>query len=321
MEKSTSKVEVVPVKLELHPNADRLAIVRVFSGYTVCVPKEDWKDGDLGAYIPPDSIIDSSRPEFAFLLGHERIKVKKLRGIVSMGLLVKAPPGAKIGDNVADYFNVKHYDPPESLTSGGEDEKAPAGFHPNYDLDSMRRYAHLFVPGEPVYITEKLHGSSSRFCYSGGRMYAGSRTAWKRYDKNNQWWKCLEQYPEVIDFCTKNPEITVYGETYGWIQNLKYGAKPGEVKLGVFDLLYKSEWINPLRALNLAPELPWVPLISKDYPFDLNAILELAEGNSLIPGSNHIREGIVVKPLIERTDPEVGRVCLKIVGSDYLEKA
>ncbi|MGH9759840.1 MAG: hypothetical protein ACREAC_03250 [Blastocatellia bacterium] len=86
MEKSTHKVEVVPVVLERHPNADTLSVVKVFGGYTVCVRTVDFKDGDLGAYIPPDSVVDSSRPEFAFLAGHERIKVKRLRGIVSMGL-------------------------------------------------------------------------------------------------------------------------------------------------------------------------------------------------------------------------------------------
>ena len=55
--------------------------------------------------------------------------------------------------------------------------------------------------------------------------------------------------------------------------------------------------------------------------FDLDAVLVLAEGNSLVPGANHMREGIVVKPIKERTDPEVGRVCLKVVSNAYLEKA
>ena len=70
----------------------------------------------------------------------------------------------------------------------------------------------------------------------------------------------------------------------------------------------------------MAPTLPWVPLLSDHTLFDLKTILELAEGESLIANANHIREGIVVKPLLERTHPEIGRVCLKVVSNAYLER-
>ena len=83
MANSTHKVEVTPIKLEPHPNADTLSIAHIFDGYICVVKTTDWQDGQLGAYIPPDSIVDSSRPEFAFLQGHERIRVKRLRGVVS----------------------------------------------------------------------------------------------------------------------------------------------------------------------------------------------------------------------------------------------
>lgn len=84
---STFKVEVVPVKLEPHPNADTLSLVRVFDNYTVAVRTEDWIGRTVGAYIPPDSVVPAEREQFAFLIGHPRIKAKKLRGIVSQGLL------------------------------------------------------------------------------------------------------------------------------------------------------------------------------------------------------------------------------------------
>jgi len=35
--------------------------------------------------------------------------------------------------------------------------------------------------------------------------------------------------------------------------------------------------------------------------------------------AKNIREGCVVKPLIERTHPEIGRVQLKLVSNTYLE--
>lgn len=321
VEKSTHRVEVVPVKLEPHPNADSLSLVRVFAGYVCCVRTIDWQDGQLAAYVPPDSVVDSNRPEFAFCAGHERIKVKKLRGIVSMGLLIPAPEGSQIGDDVAEQLGVVHYEPPMPVSTGGEAEKPPDGYHPVFDVDSLRRYASVFQEGEPVWITEKLHGASAKYCWSDGRIYCGSRTEWKREDEKNLWWRALRQYPELEVFCRENPEITVYGEVYGAVQDLKYGMSRGEIKFAAFDLLRGSEWINPKEARELSSMfIPWVPLIEYNLPFNLETVLALAEGDSLIPGANHEREGVVVKPIRERTNLEIGRVCLKVVSNRFLER-
>jgi len=35
-------------------------------------------------------------------------------------------------------------------------------------------------------------------------------------------------------------------------------------------------------------------------------------------GANHIREGIVMVPAVERIDRSIGRVCLKSVSAEYL---
>lgn len=318
--KSTHLVEVVPIHLEPHPNADSLSIVRVFDGYTCCVRTADWEGQSKGAYIPPDSVVDSTRAEFAFLAGHERIRVKKLRGIVSMGLLVPVADDVALGTDLAEALGVTHYEPPLPLSSGGEAAPAPGGYRPAYDVDTLRRYAHVFERGEPVWITEKIHGASARYCWNGEAMHVGSRTEWKRESKGNLWWQVVERYPELTEFCRVHPDITVYGEVYGNVQDLKYGANAGEIRFCVFDLLRGSEWINAAAARRLGASLPWVPLISEATPFDLETILALAEGASLVDGANHIREGIVVKPLHERTHPEVGRVCLKVVANGYLER-
>jgi RNA ligase (TIGR02306 family) len=154
----------------------------------------------------------------------------------------------------------------------------------------------------------------------GGAMRAGSRTAWKRQDKSNLWWRALKAHPEVAEFCESHPDITVYGEVYGQVQDLKYGTKQGEVHIAVFDLLRGTEWIAPFEAVKIGKGLPFVPALESSFPFDLQAVLAMAEGQSYIPGADHLREGIVVKPVKERTDPEIGRVCLKVVSNGYLER-
>jgi len=249
---SDHRVEVVPIELLPHPNADTLSVVKVFSGYTCCVRTEDWSGRAIGAYIPPDSIV------------------------------------------------------------------------PEFDVESLRRYAAVFEPGELVYVTEKIHGANGRYVFDGENFHAGSRTEWKRYNEGNLWWKALVTTAggaEVKRFLIDHPEIAVYCEVYGQVQDLKYGSKPGEACIAVFDLLSGSEWINAQEARDLAPALPWVPTIASGAPFDLEAILALAEGPSKVPGANHLREGIVVKPMTERAAPEVGRVCLKVVSNAYLERA
>ncbi|MSR62719.1 MAG: hypothetical protein EXS08_09790 [Planctomycetes bacterium] len=64
--------------LEPHPKADTLSIVRVFAGYTVCVRTADWRGRELGAYVPPDSLVDTTRPEFTFLADgkNARLRIK-----------------------------------------------------------------------------------------------------------------------------------------------------------------------------------------------------------------------------------------------------
>lgn len=323
--KSTHRVEVVPVVIEPHPNADSLGIVRVFAGYTVVVKLDHWRGRELGAYVPPDSLVDTTRPEFAFLADGKsprlRIKVRKLRGVVSMGLLIPAPAGAQVGDDLAALLGVERYEPPIPLSTMGEAAPPPRGIHPSYDVEDLRRYASSFKADEPVWITEKVHGSSGRWCFVDGELHASSRTEWKRKNESVIWWQALERTPEIEAWCRAHPDWTVYGEVYGRVQDLHYGVQAG-ARAVAFDLLRPDgTWVDAAEAREIGDRLPWAPLIARDEPFDLARILAHAEGPSLMQGANHLREGCVVKPARERFEPDLGRMCLKVVGNGYLERA
>ena len=328
-ELSTHKVEVVPITLEKHPNADTLSVVTVFGGYPCCVKSTDWVGKTLGAYIPPDAVVDVTRPEFSFLAKgtktKHRVRCVKLRGVQSYGLLMPAPEGSQVGDDVATYYAVEHYEPEmKSACFGGEAEQAPTqlAMLSKYDVDSMRRYSAVFEQDEPVMITEKIHGANSRFVYLDGRMWCGSRGEWKRQEENNLWWKALANTPTLGEFCRNNPGLVVYGEVYGDVQSLRYGCKKGEVCFAAFDILQPNGQYMMAefgRELLIEAGVPVVPLVVI-RGFDFNAICELAEGPSLLPGACHIREGVVVKPLKERWHQAVGRVQLKVVSAGYLEK-
>ena len=63
---SQHTAEVVPVVLNRVENSDNLSWVQVF-GWTVVCRTEDWIGKDRGVYIPPDEIVKTDKPEFAFL--------------------------------------------------------------------------------------------------------------------------------------------------------------------------------------------------------------------------------------------------------------
>lgn len=320
---STFTVEVVPIKLEPHPNADTLSIVKVY-GYNVIVKTDGWRDGQLAAYVPPDSLVDTSREEFAFLGDHPRVTVRRFRGVYSEGLLVPAPEGTQAGDDVAEHLGVTHYEPPLPGESGDDAERPPAGFRPAYDVESWRRYPHLLVPGEAVTVSEKVHGANGRWCWQDGRFWCGSKREWKKEHARNLWWRVLREHEALRTFLERYPGFTVYGEVYGSVQELKYGTRFGELRFAIFDLwdMAGAEFVNAALAENTVIEhgLPWVPVIYRG-PYDAAEIAALADGPSLIPGANHVREGIVVRPAVERIDPDAGRVQLKIVSNAYLERA
>lgn len=318
----THKVEIVPVQLESHPNADTLSIVRVFD-FTVCVRTVDWQGVNIGAYIQPDSVMPDTE-QFSFLKKTPedtkslRIRVKKLRGVISMGMLISAPEGSAIGDDVAEQIGVVHYEPAMKLVDG-ETESAPSHFYaPKYDVESVYRYSRLFEAGEHVYVTEKIHGANARFCFDGERMWAGSRGEWKK-PGFSAWWQSVAQNPFIEEWCRANPMKVLYGEVFGWVQSLKYGAKPGQTFFRAFDVMSGTAWLNAEEFIAAIPQEHRVPLLGI-VPFDFDVLKNMAEGESLIPGVDHMREGIVIRPIVERQCDAIGRVQLKMVSNSYLEK-
>ncbi len=351
MSKSTHKAEVVPLILERHPNAERLSIVKVF-GYTVVVNTEQWAGHTKAVYIVPDSLVDASKPEFSFLSKNPseietcppillpemvRVKTIKLRGIVSMGLLIPAPQGFEIGDDCAEFLGVERYEPEFHGSTGGDCVAAPAfQFSPSkYDIDSFHRYMDLFEEGEPVQVTEKIHGANGRFCCVNdinteelkAVQYCGSRTQWKKQSNSDIWWRAYYNTPSIAKFCDENKGLILWGEVYGQVQNLKYGLNDvAFAAFDIFDVLAGRFFdVAEFQDACIKWDIPEVPLIKNYWPLNKVELLELAEGRSLQHWSNlggqlqncHVREGVVVKPMKERWTEEVGRLALKIVGNGY----
>lgn len=322
---STHVVEVVPVVLEPHPNADSLSIVRVY-GWQAVVRTAEWEGVALGAYIPPDSIIpDDLCPE----LPSRRIRAVRLRGEISEGLLVPAPPGAKVGDDVMAALGVTHYEPVPDAVKGADAAPGPSGYIPTYDVENARRYSKShWTPGETLLVTEKLHGESWRATFRDGRLHVSSRTTWKREvndaGQTPHFWSTVDE--NVRAFLADHAGAILYGELYGDVGGFPYDTKKGERRLRFFDVWAdaKTGWWSwdrlhleaALYGLALVPELGRVV-----WGGDLAILSPFAEGASTLNPA-HVREGAVIRPLVEArpTASPADRPVLKLVGRQYLMK-
>ncbi len=321
---SEFKVEVVEVgEIIQHPNADSLEIVSVFD-YPVCCRIGDFKQGDKAVYLPIDSIVPSDDPRWEFLGGHRRIKAKRLRGVFSMGLLTKCDdPEWPVGTDVREHLRIEKYEPAVACDNGrvysGPREPDP-GHMPKYtDLEGMRRHAGVLIEGEEVVLTEKIHGANARYVFTEERLWVASHNNYRAEAESCSWWNAARQY-NLAEKLAKLPDIAIYGEIYGSVQDLKYGTTAGEVRLVLFDAMdiKTRRYLDYDAFLDVAArlDLPVVPTLYRG-PWS-ESLRALSNGTSTMLDSKHMREGFVVRPVQERHNIRCGRVILKLVGEDYL---
>ncbi len=347
---STHSVPVVRVEEVIpHPNADRLDLIPI-KGWRCAVQKGSFKVGDLAVYIEPDYMVPVDHPEFAFLKDpkkpdqtHARIKGKRLRGEMSFGLLIPAPDPNENdvwpGDNLMGHFGIQRWEPPMvGKASGGfqlESKFLPPthGVEAKFDLENIKNFPDIIKPDEMVVYTEKVHGANARYLFLDGVMYVGSRTRWLRRPTHEEmaqghkvdaWNDVLEHNLHLQHWCQKHEGTILYGEIFGNVQDLKYG-RPNRADFAGFaayNTLAKS-WVPTVdlfRSLNIFC-VDSVPVIEISR-FDPDFLQRIAEQDSTVRGAppNHIREGIVVTPVDERIDPQIGRVSLKHVSMRYYER-
>lgn len=333
-----------------HPNADRLEIAKfeMTSGpttYEVIVGKGDFQTGQRAAYFSVDCIVPTDRPDFAFLLTrpdgkgktHFRLRAARLRGVFSQGLLVRAPAGFQFGDSVAEHFGVTYHRTPEE---GGNGPTAPSSKKKAqpfvvYSVDSLKKLPNLFAAGEPVVITEKIHGTNFRFGWV-RRRFLGIPLGWKfvigshRAIKGDgsggfygeDLWSDAAERMKLAERTRDYKGYTFYGELYGYtyggkpIQDLTYGCDHERgPQLRIFDIKH-GQWLSYYDRIVACADcdLLTVPLLSLGKWYAGQAELH-AEGYSMTArynGDSQIREGCVVESM------EGPRRKAKFVGQGYL---
>lgn len=259
----------------------------------------------------------------------------------------------KLEDDLSADLGITKYTPPEASYQSGlvrkrDKPRENPFFHKYGGIDNFKWYPDLFAEGEEVSITEKVHGSNCRagyvpfvanslwrriltllklapthqWVYGSNNVQLQSRWNYKGFYGEDVYGKVLEKYG-IKD--KLKPGEVVYGELYGdGIQkNYTYGCKNGEHKFVAFDVKIQtettSEYLSPDDFQKFCKErdIPMVPELYRG-PFNKDQAKALTVGDSVFVASQKVREGVVIKPLLEQTTT-IGRKLLKVISEKYLE--
>lgn len=335
---------VVIEKVETHPFADALDIVTVLGDYPVVVKRDEYRVGDLSGYLAIDTVVPDTE-QFYFLcpkqdgvpkysLGsvpekNRTIRAKKIRNVYSQGMLVAIPNNLSPGDSLVEILSLKKLEEEEEERAAkiqpGKTEKSPVGWSiPYYDISGLRQYINCLLPDEEIVLTEKIHGSSSSYCFDGEKLWVKSRNLYKRKDGGDSWWDIAIRY-NLEEKLKSYPNLVFFGEIYGLQKGFLYDTKvvsgKSETRIRFFDIFNSKsgrylDYDNFVKItsdlqLDIVPELYRGLWIGKEQMY------QYAEGLTTL-GGKHLREGFVVKTTKERFEEKLNsRMQLKLIGQGY----
>ena len=351
---SSFQVTAERLTIHPHPNADALELAQV-GLYNAVVPKGAYQTGDWAVYIPEQAILPDALIEELglanYLAGkdHNRVKAIRLRGELSQGIVCRPAAlaefdllAAAVSDiDFAEWLGITKWVPEIPAGMNGVVKPAPE-LLPWVDIENVKRYPDVFIAGEPVIATEKVHGSACLVTVSAlGEVWVSSKGYGEKNlaieeSDTNVYWRAVRGYdiPAVAARIAEKysaDRVGIFGEVYGsGIQDLAYGARGNIGKPGyaVFDIAVSMNggavfWLTQdAMVAVVAGELPIVPRLY-DGPYDLDQLRQLAEGTEQMSGTEaHIREGVVVRSTTERHSHLLGgRAILKFVSDAYLTRS
>lgn len=280
-----------------------------------------------------------------------RVKTVKLRGNLSQGVVCDPKSIAnlfpeidfdhlQIGDDLTQQFGVTKYEPPVVPSRYGNLVGLPNMVRV-YDIEGAQNFVDIvdtYLMDAPVYITEKVEGSNWWATINkngdiriGQRNYEIVDVVDNKHDwykvfymqgldaKLHQMWSILsEKYGTTMQLVNLRGEMTGPG-----IQGNYYRLK--DFAVYTFDIEVNGIAINADEFLAITDQfdITRVPILAVDVSLrdwlDGRSLKIAADGESKIAPVK--REGIVIKPMKEETDPRLGRVFIKQHSLDYLAKS
>lgn len=337
----------------------------VIGGWNCIIKKGEYKVDDLVVVATTDAVIPQDLSDAMnvtnYLRKGQRVRTVKLRGVYSECLIIPLYYAYNLGgkswtegSDCMELLGVYKYEPPAVQVQLSSGRKIKYHQNPNftvyYKFPNLKNVAGMFIIGDIVEITRKIHGTNARygivkkrklsiwdkvkrffgdkwadyeFVYGSHNVEKGSDSqgfydtnVWRevadKYQIKDKLWHLAKVLGSVQDI---GSGIIIYGEVYGpGIQkNYDYGLK--ELEFAMFDISINGEYqrAETVKTYADSPQLnlPYVPVLH--YGFWSQEIQDKFTFNNFIGGTKVPHEGIVIKDSSGKREKVA-----KVINPDYL---
>jgi len=343
-------------KIESIEGADLIEKATVL-GWNCVVMKGEFKEGDFAVYMEIDSFLPNEE-KYSFLLKGSslkkmivdnkevtgiRLKTKKMRGVLSQGLLLPLNiiPFGEVnlveGQDVTEILGVVKWDPPIPAQLSGIVLGNFPGFLIKSDETRIQSCPQVLeeLKGKHYYISTKMDGTSVTFYLRDDHFGVCSRNLELKETEGNTLWLLARKYKieEILHrkFVETGKYFGIQAEALGpGIQKNPLMLKECEIRIfsiynisdgKYLDINEMMLWTNSkITEGEIYESLPLVPIeeMKNSFDYTLDQLLERAKG--LYPSEKQ-KEGIVIRPQVETYSETLGgRLSVKVINNNYLLK-
>jgi len=272
-----------------------------------------------------------------------------IQPLIDNGFITNKAFPLHVNKDYAKILGITKYEPPLKISPQSNLKQVKKRFkHPEFSeytkIENFKWYPDLFTLGDQVVVMEKIHGSNIRV----GLVPFYENTLWKKiksffnlnpshefvygshhvqlqYKKSYNGFYDKNIYMEMVrKYDLENkllPGEVAYGEVYGaGVQkNYWYGCKENERKLVIFDVKKDGKYQDFSYVIKFCERVgvPHAPIEFIGTYEGKDQLKQWVEGKSSLHPEQKVREGIVIKPLVEN-HCYMGRKILKYKSDHFL---
>jgi len=187
------------------------------------------------------------------------------------------------------------------------------------NIDNLYKNTEILLFKE-CYALEKIHGTSAHISWKNEKVILspGGEKA-ERFNKLFDIKKLESKFKELFD-C----DVVIFGEAYGGKCQGMSATYGQELKFIVFDIKIDKNWLDVPNAKDVADKLGLEFVDYSKIKTDLKSIDKERDKNSVQAirngcGKGKLKEGIVLRPLIEVTKNNGSRIISKHKREEFIE--
>ena len=218
---------------------------------------------------------------------------------------------------------IKRLSPKLAVLLWGRRMKPFPSFIPKTDETRIQNFPSVLTRHKDkiFYMTEKLDGSSITVFHKNGELGVCSRSILLPRDIENKFWKPIIAL-NIEEKLAKMGNFAIQGELVGEsIQENKLNIKGQKVYFFNVYNINTGKYLDYNKFTTFCKELgvETVPVISDSFSLmdKVDDMVTVATRKSMI-NQNTWTEGIILRPLVESTDEDLGRLSFKVINPEFL---